>query len=160
MQQRLLNILRNEGVVSSDRLSRELGISRATLSRLIRKAPIEVVRLGRTRAIQYGLARALLGLRFRIPVYRIDEAGELAPVGTLMALHQHWTVLEPGPELFEGLPPEVADMAPPGFIGRAFPGSHADLDLPHRIQYWSDDHVLLAVATRCSDLPGHLIFVR
>ena len=157
MQQRLLNILRDEGVVSADRLIRELGISRATLSRLIRKAPIEVVRLGRTRAIQYGLARALPGLRFRIPVYRIDEAGELAPVGTLMALHQHWTVLEPGPELFEGLPPEVADMAPQGFIGRAFPGSHADLDLPHRIQDWSDDHVLLAVARRGEDLPGNLI---
>ena len=157
MQQRLLNILRNEGVVPADRLIRELGVSRATLSRLIRKAPIEVVRLGKTRAIQYGLARALPGLRYRIPVYRIDEDGGLAPVGTLMALHRDWTVREPGPELFEGLPPEVADMAPQGFIGRAFPGRYSDLDLPHRIQDWSDDHVLVAVARRGEDLPGNLI---
>lgn len=157
MQQRLLNILRDQGIVPADRLIRELGVSRATLSRLIRKAPIEVVRLGKTRAIQYGLARALPGLRYRIPVYRIDEAGELTPVGTLMALHRDWTVREPGPELFEGLPPEVADMAPQGFIGRAFPGRHPDLDLPNRIQDWSDDHVLVAVARRGEDLPGNLI---
>ncbi len=157
MQQRLLNILRDEGVVPAERLTRQLGVSPATLSRLIRKAPIEVVRLGKTRATRYGLARALPGLRNRIPVYRIDEAGELAPVGTLMALHQDWTVLEPGPELFEGLPPEVVDMAPQGFIGRAFPGRHVDLGLPHRIQDWSDDHVLVAVARRGEDLPGNLI---
>ena len=73
---------------------------------------------------------------------------------------QHATWLEPNegePELFAGLPPVLFDMAPAGYLGRRFAELNPDLPLPARIQEWSDDHRLLALARRGEDTPGDLV---
>ena len=60
-------------------------------------------------------------------------------------------------ELFEGLPWSIGDMRPQGFLGRAFPEVHADLNLPQRILDWTDDQALTALALRGEDTVGDLI---
>jgi len=56
-----------------------------------------------------------------------------------------------------GLPAELADARPSGFLGRHFAAVHADLRLPPRLSDWSDHHILLAMSRRGEDLPGNLI---
>jgi len=56
-----------------------------------------------------------------------------------------------------GLPPELADARPSGFLGRYFAAANADLRLPPRLSDWSDHHILLAMSRRGEDLPGNLI---
>src|SRR6202795_2518686 len=56
-----------------------------------------------------------------------------------------------------GLPAELADGRPSGFLGRHFAAANADLKLPPRLSDWSDHHILLAISRRGEDLPGDLI---
>jgi hypothetical protein len=140
-------------------LRAELRISPKTLARLVHEAGEEVLRIGRTRAIQYARTRAIEGLGRTLPVFRVDEAGSVAADGTLRLLWGHRTFWDrPGSStLFEGLPPALVDMAPQGFIGRSFPTRFPELRLPPSISDWSDDHRLVALATRGEDCVGDLI---
>jgi hypothetical protein len=63
----------------------------------------------------------------------------------------------PGGTVSNGLPIELADARPSGFLGRLFPAIHADLRLPARLADWSDHHILLAMSRRGEDVPGNLI---
>jgi hypothetical protein len=56
-----------------------------------------------------------------------------------------------------GLPAEIADARPSGFLGRYFAAVHGDLKLPPLLSDWSDHHILLAMSRRGEDLPGNLI---
>ena len=59
--------------------------------------------------------------------------------------------------VMSGLPAELADARPSGFLGRHFAAVHADLRLPPRLSDWSDHHILLAMSRRGEDLPGNLL---
>jgi hypothetical protein len=140
-------------------LRAELGVSPKTLAQLVHDAGEEVLRIGRTRAIQYARTRSVEGLGRTLPVFRVDEAGTVDPDGTLRLLWGHRIFWDrPGSgTLFEGLPPALADMAPQGFIGRSFPSRFPELHLPPSISDWSDDHRLVALATRGDDCVGDLV---
>lgn len=146
------------GVVATAVLRDRLGVSPATLMRLIHQAGPQVVRLGRGRAIRYGLRQEWPGLdRGRFPLVRISEAGVPEPAGELVTLAARQSVWLPEGRVSDGLPIELADARPSGFLGRHFAATHADLRLPARLQDWSDHHILLALARRGDDLPGNLI---
>jgi hypothetical protein len=146
------------GAVPAGRLAEALRFSPQTLMRRVRAEGGRVVRIGRGRATRYGLRRELVGLgRSEIPLFRIAESGKPETVGRLVALAGGETVWLPAGVVFFGLPPEIADMQPSGFMGRAFPGQHADLPVPPRISDWSDDHTLIALARRGEDIAGNLI---
>lgn len=145
------------GVLSAGDLRRRLGVSPATLSRLVRNAR-EVVRFGHARATRYGLQQRWPQLdTARFPLLRISEAGEPEPAGELTTLAGRQTLWLPRGVWQDGLPPELSDMRPSGFLGRHFAARHADLRLPPHLAEWSDHHVLLAVSRRGEDLPGNLI---
>jgi len=159
-QARLIEILRERGPTSAADLRSQLGLSAPTLSRLVRGQETLVARLGRGPATRYALRRQVTGLPPELPVYRVDVAGEVAEVGRLILLAggEHWLQPAVGPgDHFEGLPPIVHDMAPQGFLGRQFSDWHPELQLPPRLQDWSDDDRLTAVARREPDPPGDLI---
>jgi hypothetical protein len=145
------------GVVASGQLTARLGFSSQTLMRRVR-ADRRVVRIGRARATRYGLRResSLLGSS-EFPLFQITADGEPQPIGRLVLLAADETVWLPGGVVFDGLPAEVADMRPAGFMGRAFPGTYPELHVPRRIQDWSDEHILLALTRRGDDGPGNLI---
>lgn len=148
------------GPVPSAQLRAELGVSPATLSRLVKAAGGDVVRLGQTRAVAYARTRAIEGLGRSIPVFRILEDGTPRPSGELRLLWERSTWLEeagrPG-TWFTGLPPQVADMAPQGYLGHGFSRRHPDLHLPAGLNDWTDDDRLRALACRGEDTVGDLV---
>ncbi|MBI2220241.1 MAG: HipA domain-containing protein [Acidobacteria bacterium] len=90
-------------------------------------------------------------------MFRILEDGAARSAGELLTLAARQTVWMPMGTVSNGLPIELADARPSGFLGRHVAAIHADLRLPARLVDWSDHHVLLAMSRRGEDLPGNLI---
>ena len=149
------------GILSARQLTEALGVSPATLSRLLRHDPHGVLRLGRGRATRYGLSHTWTSLSTtRFPLARINEEGHVTSAGELVTLAARQTAWLPSGETFDGLPVEISDASPTGFLGQLFARQHSDLGVPPRTSDWSDHHVLLAVSRRGEDLPGNLIVGR
>jgi len=148
----------NHGALSAADLRERLKVSPATLMRMVREAGSEVLRIGRGRATQYGLREVWQNLdASRFPMFRINESGEAVSAGELTTLAFHQTAWMPVGTVLSGLPPELADARPSGFLGRYFAAANADLKLPPLLSGWSDHHILLAMSRRGEDLPGNLM---
>lgn len=133
-------------------------MSPATLMRMARDAGQDLVRIGRARATQYAWRLNWPGLeRSQFPLFRIDETGAAESAGELITLAARQSVWMPEGRISGGLPAEIADARPSGFLGRHFAATHGDLHLPLRLSDWSDHHILMAMARRGEDLPGNLI---
>ena len=146
------------GVLHAAELRERLGVSPATLMRVVRAAGLDVVRIGRGRATRYGFRQQWPSLdSSRFPVCRITGAGAAASAGELTTLAARQSVWMPAGRVSDGLPIELADARPSGFLGRRFAAIHADLRLPPRLTDWSDAHVLTAMSRRGEDLPGDLM---
>lgn len=157
MNNRLISFLAGRGAVPARQVRTELDISPATLSRLAAKAGARVLRLGRARAVHYALPYSLPGIATRLPVYRITPQGKAIPAAELIPLDNGGSCLTSAANdyrLFDGWPPFIQDMAPAGYLGRRFTDRYPDLALPSRLQDWSDNHRLIAVARRGEDCPG------
>lgn len=148
----------SEGVLSTAELRHRLGVSRPTLMRVVRTVQSEIVRIGRGPSTRYGLRQTWPGLGdSRFPMVRITPEGTPTAAGELITLAARETVWMPAGTVSIGLPIELVDARPSGFLGRHFAGVHADLRLPTRLADWSDHHILAAMARRGEDLPGNLI---
>lgn len=156
----LLAILEG-GARSSRELQNALGISQPKVSRLINSLGSRVLRLGRGKATLYAYARDIRGYGYEFPVYRVTETGDVESIGTLFTLQRNqfwWSPVDGTDELFDHLPWFIQDMRPDGFMGRAFADRIGpQLRLPDQLQYWTDDHVLVALSTRGEDLMGNII---
>lgn len=156
----LLMELAVAGVAPSAALRGALGVSRATLSRLIAGAGEEVLSVGSARATRYARTRNVEGLGRQVPVFRVGASGVVSPEGTLRFLWGSriaWEGRAGDVRVFEGLPPALVDMSPQGFIGRRFPRRFPELRLPQRLEDWTDDHRLVALARRGEDSVGNVI---
>jgi len=148
----------SRGVLHAADLRKRLRISPATLMRIVRDAGSEVVRIGRGRATHYGLRHQWPNLnRSRFPLFRITASGTAVPAGELTTLAARQSVWMPAGRVSDGLPIELVDAQPSGFLGRHFAATHADLRLPPRLTDWSDHHILIAMSRRGEDMPGNLI---
>src|SRR6266446_2485058 len=148
----------NRGVLPAADLRERLGVSPATLMRMVREAGPEILRIGRGRATQYGLRQVWPNLdSSRFPLFRIRESGTAVAAGELITLTAHQTAWMPMAMVVSGLPAALADARPSGFLGRHFAAANADLRLPPRLSDWSDHHILLAMSRRGEDSPGDLI---
>ena len=146
------------GVLNAGDLRRRLGVSAPTMMRAVRQDGPRVVRIGRARATRYGLRALWPGLDVsRFPVFRVSDSGDVQSSGELVTLAARQTVWMPVGAVSDGLPIELADARPSGFLGRLFAATHADLPLPARLADWSDHHVLIALARRGEDMPGNLV---
>lgn len=148
----------SRGVLPAADLRQRLGVSPATLMRAIREAGADVIPIGRGRATRYGVRQTWPTLNAsRFPLFRISETGTARPEGDLFTLASRQTVWMPSGTVSDGLPIELADARPSGFLGRHFAATHADLRLPARLMDWSDHHIVLAMSRRGEDLPGSLL---
>ncbi len=146
------------GVVSASSLRDALAVSPSTLMRMVRAADADIIRIGHGRATRYGWRRVWPRLaETRFPLFRIDETGAPESAGTVVTLAARQTVWLPDGRVTHGLPVELFDIRPAGFLGRHFAATHADLALPARLEDWSDEHILLALSRRGEDLPGNLM---
>ncbi len=146
--------------VPTAELRAALGVSAPTLSRLVKAAGDDVARLGQTRAVRYARTRSVEGLGRAIPVFRVAEDGTPRRSGELRFLWERSTWLdEQGHPAgwFTGLPPQVADMAPQGYLGHGFSARFPELHLPPRLADWTDDDRLRALACRGEDAVGDLV---
>jgi len=148
----------DRGVLHAADLRERLGVSPATLMRAIREARPDVIRIGRGRATRYGWRQSWKNLdASRFPLFRVAEDGTARSAGDLVTLAARQTVWMPAGTVSDGLPVELADARPSGFLGRHFAAIHADLRLPARLADWSDHHILMAMSRRGEDLPGNLV---
>jgi hypothetical protein len=156
-----LRTLLNDRPLDSVIICQQLGISQPTLSRLWKDAGIDVVSFGAARATRYGIARELPGIGSEVPIFRVDQKGNVAPLGLLRILQNNWYafITDQGARLTlsEGLPFFMQDMRPQGFLGRLVPQHHSDLKLPDRIVDWTDDDVLTYLVKRGEDVGGDLV---
>jgi hypothetical protein len=90
-------------------------------------------------------------------VFRVSDSGGVQSSGELFTLASRQTVWMPDGAVSDGLPVELADARPSGFLGRHFAATHADLRLPARLEDWSDHHVLIALSRRGEDVPGNIV---
>ncbi|HET6534941.1 MAG TPA: HipA domain-containing protein [Sphingomicrobium sp.] len=147
-----------DGSMPAGELTARLGISPATLMRRVRAAGAAVVRIGASHATRYGLRRELPGLgASEVPLFRIDASGRAISVGRLVFMAGEESAWLPAGTVFDGLPPEIADMRPSGFIGHSFSRRFPELPVPERVDDWSDHHTVIALARRGEDLPGNLV---
>ncbi len=150
-----------DGARRSGELREAAGVTRETLSNAYEKEARRILRLGRGRATRYAARQNLTGLNTdEFPVFRVDEAGRIAPAGTLVTLAASESVWLPDETVIDGLPAEMHDVAPRGFLGRSYAHRHADLGLPEDVTSWSDHHVLIALSRRGEDLPSNLVIGR
>jgi hypothetical protein len=167
---RLEGLLRQRGALSARDLVPELGITQATLSRLLTSVGSRVVRVGRARATRYALAHEIARAGSRWPLYRIDANGRPQTIGELRALQRDEFHLDAAREfpsfmhgdfvngLYPGLPWFLDDQRPRGFLGRTFARRVAkDIDAPEDPLRWQTDDVVLGLLRHGEDRPGDLV---
>ena len=148
----------SRGALHASDLRLRLGVSPATLMRMVRESGPDTLRIGRARATRYARRRVWAGLgTSRFPLLRVTASGIAASAGELMTLAASQSVTMPDGVVVDGLPVELSDARPAGFLGRHFAAVHADLRLPSQLADWSDHHILLAMSRRGEDLPGNLL---
>lgn len=171
MSQDLSFVLRRRGRQYAGELLKLLGVSRPTLMRAVQAAGAEVVVRGRARRTAYAARRALRGSLLPLPLYRVDEAGQVQEIARLDLTHPDGCALEFLQDFgwpldagamqegwFEGLPYPLQDMRPQGFLGRHFARRHAALlQVPENPALWTDDDALHALSLLGADTPGNLI---
>jgi len=149
------------GARRSGELLRDAGVSRDTIANAYEREVGQILRLGRARATRYAARQNLSGLGTdEFPVFRVDEAGGVSPAGTLVTLVATESVWLPDETIIDGLPPEMHDIAPRGFLGHSYARHHSDLGLPEDVSNWSDNHILNALSRRGEDLLGNLVVGR
>src|SRR4051812_8604973 len=98
------------GVLPASALRERLGVSPATLMRMVRDAGPDILRLGRARATRYALRQVWLNLDgSRFPLFRITESGAAVSAGELLTLAARQSVIMPEGTIVDGLPQELAD---------------------------------------------------
>ncbi len=155
--------------MASRALTSELGISSATLTRILTGLGPLIERIGAARSTRYALRRPIRNFGTEWPVYRISEAGRPQTWGTLRALNggfrfvpsaraPAWMEREYADGIFPGLPFFLQDLRPQGYLGRAIAREVAPrLGVPPDLRLWNDDDALSYFLTDGQDLPGDLV---
>lgn len=146
------------GVLAARDLRDRLGVSPATLMRTVQAMRSNVLRIGRGRATRYGFRQSWPNLETtRFPIFRITASGAAQSAGELITMAARQTLWLPANTVSNGLPIELSDARPSGFLARHFAAIHSDLRLPARVSDWSDHHILTAMSRRGEDLTGNMI---
>lgn len=148
------------GPVPAEQLRASLNVSRPTLARALAAMPGEIVTIGAARSTRYALWDNFRGLT-DIPVYRINESGQIKPLGLLRPVRPEGFVMAQSDGItvyYEGLPWWLTDMRPQGFLSRAYAHQHAaGLGLPADVRHWSDTDSLRALLSNRGDTVGNLL---
>jgi hypothetical protein len=159
-QQQMRQLLADR-VMTARELTRELGISQPTLSRLINSMQNDIVVMGKGRATCYGLPKKPGAEHNRLPVYSIDAKGDVHPYGQLTPLQggqYWWQSISCSGEIAHHLPWQIQDLLINGYSARAFAHRYGDqLKLSPRLTDWTEEDMLVATSRCGEDRPGNLI---
>jgi len=149
------------GALTGKELQERLSMSQTALSRAVQRNKKSLLVTGAARSTKYALRKNLFGLGDKIPVYEIDPVGDVRPYATLhpLAAKQYgWQLSNKKIQLLNHPPYMIQNIRPEGFMGRAFALRFAqELGLPKKLDGWSDEHVISALAQRGDDFVGNLI---
>lgn len=168
--QTILETLRTRGRQQAGELLRRLDVSRPSLMRAIAELDGQVVSRGRARRTAYAVRRSIRGNPTPLVVYRIDESGRAHEAGVLEPVYpegcaMRFTEISPWPlddEMadgwFRGVPYQLGDMRPQGFLGRNFAHQFAAiLQVDEDVTRWGEDDVLHALNLLGWDQPGNYV---
>ncbi|MEY2686828.1 MAG: hypothetical protein RL375_1026 [Pseudomonadota bacterium] len=162
-------LLARQPAVSAPALAVQLGISTATLQRLLPGLGERLLTRGAARRTRHALRRPLRGDLRELPLYAVDTAGQaqalsalalVQPEGSCLSLAgSDWPIPDESRDgWWGGLPYPLHDMRPQGYLGRQFArAEHAALGVPSNPEAWSDDDIVWALAQHGADLSGNLI---
>lgn len=150
------------GPMSAKSLCAFLNISQSACSRLIDRGKDSIIRIGRGPKTLYAYGKPGGWGKPTIPIRYVDEHGTLHHAATLYPLSPQGYYLESHTEtlstkIHEYLPYIFADLRPSGFLGRLVPRLYPELEFPHDISVWTDDHCLVYLSRCGSDLIGNFI---
>ncbi|MEY4754853.1 MAG: hypothetical protein RJA44_2528 [Pseudomonadota bacterium] len=166
----LLAVLGRIGPAKAAELAQRLGVSVATLHRLLEECRPQIITLGRARRTRHALRRPLRGDPAALPLYEIDLQGKANMLGSIEPVQPQgqacaglldagWPVPEESIDgWWDGLPYPLHDMRPQGYIGRQIAqAEHRALGVSPDPNAWSDDDVLLVLSRIGADTSGSLI---
>jgi HipA-like C-terminal domain len=156
---------------SSRQLRQRLSLSQPSISRLLKSAGTDVVRIGRGPATRYARAEPVFGIEKSVSLHAVSETGLIEQIATLHTLANGAYVVEPvkrpadfwllgcdSTGLFDTLPYFIHDMRPAGFLGRQITRWLANAwDAPADPREWNDRLIGRFLLERGLDLPGNLV---
>jgi hypothetical protein len=163
----LPTVLSRRAGVSAAELAQQIGVSVATLHRLLAEIPEQIVTTGRARRTRYALRSPLRGNLAELPVFEIDRQGRGHPISNLALLRPQGSCMNlstsgwPVPEdardgYWDGLPYPLYDMRPQGYLGRQWArAQHLALAVSENPETWSDADVVWALSRGGLDLSGN-----
>ena len=166
----LLVLLGGQEPVSSREIQQHLGVSQATVSRLLSRAGDRVIRIGRGSSTRYAASSPVFGTTPSVPLFTVNTTGVISQVATLRSLSSGQYLVETGPDapywlrgeagtgLFDSLPYFLYDLCPSGFLGRQVARELASMwGSPPDPRLWQDEHIGQFLMRRGDDLPGALL---
>ncbi len=181
VRDRLPGLMRRLGPASATVLAAALGISVATLHRLLQERAGEVLSAGQARRSRHALRRQLRTGGSTLPLATIDAQGRAHDAGQLVLVQPEscwlplagtpWPLPDPAATAardpmmdaardgwWPGLPYPLQDLRPQGYLGRQLARTgHAAWGVSPDPQRWSDDDVLHVLAQTGSDGPGDMV---
>lgn len=162
-EQTLMLYLQRHGASSSADLQSALGVSQATVSRVLAALSDQVLTLGKGRASRYALAQAIGAAAPEQSLWRVDEQGQVHQLGVLSFLFKdQMHVAAEGvstvfnPTATSALPWYLSSLRAEGFLGRLQAQRLAPLGVGADPERWDTQAVLLA-ALHTDDAPGSLL---
>lgn len=162
-------MLARRAAVRASELAERLGVSVATLHRLLQEQGAAIIATGKARRTRYALRRPLRGDLTELPLYAVDDAGQADLVARLALVHPHGSCMDlagtgwPVPEesrdgWWDGLPYPLLDMRPQGYLGRQLArAQHRAFGVSANPDEWNDDDVAHVLSRIGSDVSGNLI---
>lgn len=168
-REQLVSVLARLGPASASTLAGELGVSVATLHRMLPALGEQLLTAGSARSTRHALRRPLRGDLAGQPLYAIDEKGRASLLCRLALRHPQDSFMDLGgtqwpvpPESrtgwWEGLPYPLYDMRPQGYMGRQFARvQHRQFEVAPDPGDWSDDDIVYVLSRAGSDVSGNLV---
>lgn len=160
------------GPSSSKEIQVALGLSQASVSRLIKSLGDQIVPIGSGRSRRYAAVCNAFNSGDKIPLHAVDEEGRASLLALLRPLIHGGFFVEPenpascqllGDQrngLFDDLPYFLRDLRPQGFLGRQIARRIAEQshDFPENPNDWTSNHIGRYLISNGDDLPGNFIF--
>jgi hypothetical protein len=155
-------MLTASGPADGAQLRRRLGVSQSVFSRIAASVSDDLLVVGKTRAARYAARRTVPRFGTRLGIYEIDERATTRRIATLHAQGTTGFFVEAESDdvdsrFYGDLPYFLDGMRPAGFLGRAVPRQHPELELPDDVGLWSGDQCLIYLSRYGWDLSGNLV---
>ena len=159
----LLHFLETQGASSSPEIQAYLGVSQATVSRLMVEAEDEVIVCGKGKSTRYALAQPIGPEPAQQPIWMINQAGFPSRLGTLSLLSKSQLHIDADGvnEIFTSsqnhvLPWYLSTLKAQGFLGRLLAQKLTAFGAPPNPDTWGLDAALMG-ALHTHDAPSAML---